>query len=279
MIESQVVPYVLRWRPRSAVAGAHLSGREGSGGDFRRHTTLLRHPDPRRIDLRQTFRDPTGEIHVRQFSQRASVKLLALVDLSGSMNFEARLQIVADFCKVMAVSARKVGDAFGLIGCGAHVRNDVFVAPTRRRGLPQQVHSVLAGAVPRGERSEGLIEGARRVPNERCLVFLISDFLIPQEVVERTLDVLWRHDVIPVMLCEPSMEPRWPRRGLVQLRDLETGRRRLVILRPAIADAWRKAQCEHDAALERLFNRHGRVPLRLFDRLNFDHLVRYWAAR
>jgi hypothetical protein len=279
MIEVRVVPYVLRWRPHSAVPGAHVSAREGSGGDFRRHTTLLRHPDPRRIDLRQTFRDPMADVHVRQFAQRSSVKLMTLVDLSGSMNFDARMQVAADFCKVMAASAHEAGDSFGLIGCDAHVRDDVYLAPSRRRGLAQRVHALLTGATAGGAVGNGLIEAARRVPNERCLVFLISDFLMPLDVVEAALALLWRHDVVPVRLCESTTEPPWPTRGVIQLRDLETGRLRLVVLRPAVIEAWRAAQREHDQRLEQLFNEHGRVPLRLFDRLDLDRLARYWAAR
>lgn len=278
-IESRVITYVLRWRPLSAAAGAHPSAREGSGGDFRRHTTLLRYPDPRRIDLRVTLRDPMEEIHVRQFSQRAAIDLVALVDLSGSVGFGHRMQVIADFCAVMASSAHKVGDAFGVIGCGAHVREDVLIPPTRRRGLAQQVRAVLGAATPGGESSAGLIEGARRLPGKRCLVFLISDFLIPLGVAERILAALWRHDVVPVILCESSDEPQWPRSGLLQLRDLETGRQQLVVLRPSLVEAWQRARREHEVEMQRLFDRYGRTPLRLQSPLDLDRVTRYWAAR
>lgn len=279
MMKLQVVPYVLRWRPRSAVAGAHLSAQEGSGGDFQRHTTLLRHPDPRRIDLPRTFLDPMEEIHVREVSQRAAVNLLALVDLSGSMNFAGRMRTVAEFCAVMAASAHKAGDWFGVIGADAHFREDVFIAPTRRRGLAQDVHALLLGAMPGGDSSAGLIQCARRVPHRRSVVFLISDFLFHHSLVEQTLALLWRHDVVPVMLCEQDAEPQWPRRGLMQLRDLETGRRRLVMLRPAIARDWHRARREHERALQRLFDLYGRTPLRLFERLDVNRLAQYWSAR
>src|SRR6186713_2204091 len=102
-MDNRPVPYVLRWRPSTVTAGAHLSTRVGSGGDFRQYASLLRYPDPRRIDLRLTLRDPAGEIHVRQYSQRSAVNVIVLVDLSGSMSFAgsgARIGVVADLCAV-----------------------------------------------------------------------------------------------------------------------------------------------------------------------------------
>jgi uncharacterized protein (DUF58 family) len=273
------VPYILRWRPNTVAAGAHPSGREGSGGAFKQHASLLRHPDPRRIDLRVTLRDPAGDIHVRQFSQRSAVSLIALLDLTGSMGFDApesRMRAVAGLCAVLAASAHKMGDRFGLIGCDARVREDVFVPATRRRGLDREVHALLMKQAPGGASAKGLIEGARRVPATRSLVFLMSDFLMPIALVERTLAALWRHDVIPLMFRERLELPAW---GLLQLRDLESGRRRLILLRPKVLKDWQQRQEEHDDTLRQVFARHGRTPLRVFDRMDWDALARYLTAR
>ncbi len=63
--------YRLAWRSRAVRAGAHRSTHRGTGGLFRDLASLLEHPDPRRIDVRQSLRDPFEAIHVRRFEQRA----------------------------------------------------------------------------------------------------------------------------------------------------------------------------------------------------------------
>ena len=282
MTNIRIVPYTLRWRPGTVAAGAHVGTREGSGGAFRGHTSLLRHPDPRRIDLRVTLQDPMGGIHVRQFSQRSAVDVIALVDLSGSMSFVdivPRPLVVAELCAVLAASAHKMGDRFGLIGCDAGVREDVFVAPTRRRGLDLQVMQLLARQLPTSATAVGLVAGARRIPVKRSFVFLLSDFLMPLEAIDNVLSALWRHDVVPVVFGERNGLERLPEWRLAQLRDLETGRRRLLLLRPSVMNAWRRLQEEHHEALRNLFARHGRAPLRLFDRLDVEALASYLSAR
>lgn len=279
MHEARHVPYSLRWHPRQVSAGAHAGAREGSGGDFRRHTSLLRHPDPRRIDLPVTFRDPFGDIHVRQFAQRAAVNVFALVDLSGSMGFvgaTSRLAEVAQLCAVLAYSAHKTGDRFGLIGCDSRVRREVFMPATRRQGVDREVYRRLSSQVPRADNAEGLLEGARQLPVGRSLVFLISDFFLPMPLLQRILEALWRHDVIPVVFRDRVELPSW---GFVQVRDLETRRVRLLLLRPSVRLAWQRMQQEHREAIRRMFARHGRTPLELFDRFDIEVLASYLAAR
>ena len=61
--------YHISWRSRGRHAGSHSSTQRGMGMEFRGHTTLLSYPDPRRIDIRQTIRDPLEQVHVRIFNQ------------------------------------------------------------------------------------------------------------------------------------------------------------------------------------------------------------------
>jgi len=273
------LPYLLRWRPSHVAAGAHTVARAGGGGDFRRHTSLLRHPDPRRIDLRVTLRDPFGEIHVRQFAQRAAVNVYALVDLSRSMGFvgsASRPVAVAELCAVLARSAYKMGDRFGLLGCDSHVRHDFVIPVARRQGLANEVYRRLSSSAARADSAEGLLEGARQLLGTRSLVFLISDFLLPVSLLERILEALWRHDVIPVMFRDKLILPMW---GLAQIRDLENRRVRLLLLRPSVVTAWQRRQHAHDEVVRQVFSRYGRLPVRMFDRFDFDVLARHLTAR
>lgn len=277
----QPVPYRLRWRPGGVSIGAHPALGEGGGGEFRRHVPLLRHPDPRRIDLRMTFRDPLGELHVRQFARSSAIAVVAVVDLSGSMGFQGRvlrMRAVAELCAVLAVSACRTGDRFGLIGCDATVREDIFIPATRRQGLEFEIFDRLVNAEPRGASARALAAAADWLPAGRSLVFLISDFLMPVSQIDETLDALWRHDVAPVAVRDQGEEDDLPAWGLVELTDLETGRRRLVVMRPALREAWRRAGRARRAELDRLFERRGRAAFHLVDRLDTDALTQYLFA-
>jgi len=272
--ELQPIPYRLGWRPEGVLPGAHPGHGEGAEGEFRRHVSLLRYPDPRRIDLRASLRDPFGDLHVRQFSPRRAVAVAALVDLSGSMGFGEDASRIADLCSLLAVSAQRSGDSFALFGCDAQVREEASLPLSRRRGVEFEVRERLLAARPVGRSVDGLFEAADRLPARRSLVFLVSDFLMPLPQIERLLDALWRHDVVPVVVRNTGAESDLPRWGLIEIADLETGGRCLVLMRPALRERWRREAAERNRALDALFARHGRRPFHLVDALDADALAR-----
>ncbi|GLK86065.1 DUF58 domain-containing protein [Ancylobacter defluvii] len=271
----QPLPYRLRWRPQGILPGAHPGHGEGTEGEFRRHVPLLRHPDPRRLDLRASLRDPYGELHVRQFAPRRAVPVAALVDLSGSMRFgDTVAGGVADLCALLALSAARSGDSFVLFGCDGQVREAASLPFARRRGIEVEVRQRLVGARPSGMTATGLIEAAGRLPPRRAFVFLVSDFLMPMPEIERLLDALWRHDVVPVLVGAGALEDALPRWGLVELADLETGAPRLVVMRPTLRERWRRQARERWQALQRLFAERGLRSFELRGALDTDALAR-----
>jgi len=272
--ELQPIPYRLGWRPEGVLPGAHPGHGEGAEGEFRRHVSLLRHPDPRRIDLRASLSDPFGELHVRQFSPRRAIAVAALVDLSGSMGFGEDATRIADVIAQLALSAQRSGDSFALFGCDAHVREEASLPLSRRRGVEFEVRERLLAAHPAGRSVDGLFEAADRLPARRSLVFLVSDFLMPLPQLERLLNVLWHHDVVPVVVRDSGAESELPRWGLIEIADLETGGSRLVLMRPSLRERWRREADERHRALDALFARHGRRPFHLVDQLDADALAR-----
>lgn len=270
----QPLPYRLRWRPQGILPGAHPGHGEGTEGEFRRHVPLLRHPDPRRLDLRASLRDPYGELHVRQFAPRRAVPVAALVDLSGSMRFgDAVAGGVADLCALVALSAQRAGDSFALFGCDAHLREEASLPFGRRRGQEDEVRRRLAAARPSGRAATGLIEAAEQLPTRRSLVFLISDFLMPIDGPRCLLDALWRHDVVPVIVGDSMLDQALPRWGLIELADLETGASRLVFMRPSLRQRWRDEAQARRNTLHRLFTERGLRAFELGDRLDADALA------
>ncbi len=271
----QPIAYRLRWRPAGVLPGAHPGHGDGAEGEFRRHVDLLRQPDPRRIDLRASLRDPYGRLHVRQFSPRRAVPVAALVDLSGSMRFGGAVAgRVAQFARLIALSALRSGDSFGLFAADGHLREDVLLPFARRPGLDGEVAARLEHALPGGAGSDGLLEAAALLPGRRALVFLISDFLMPPRALDTLLDALWRHEVVPVVVSTATLEEGLPRWGFIETADLESGAARLVFMRPRLRERWIAAGRARRAALDATFARRGLRPVALRDRLDVEALTR-----
>jgi uncharacterized protein (DUF58 family) len=276
--EAADVPYRLAWRGAGVRIGAHRGKMEGTGGLFRDFDTLVRSPDPRRIDLRMSMRDPYGTLFVRRFEQKTAITVYALVDLSASMSFTgniAKMQVVADLVAALAASTRRIGDSFGLIGADEHIVPQFFLPATRSRGGEEDMVMRLRAYVPRGHGAEGLIEAANYVAGRRKLVFVLSDFYMPLARVEALFEALSQHDVVPIVLKDRRELDDLPRYGLVSLVDLETGRRRLLAMRPSLREKWRHLAAEQMHALRALAARYGRPPFEIVGPVNWDRLGAY----
>ena len=77
------------------------------------------------------------------------------------------------------------------------------------------------------------------------------------------------------MLADSAEGADLPRWGLASLTDLETGRRRLAVMRPALYERWQRHARERQAALAAVCARHARPLTRLTDRLDSRAL---WEA-
>ena len=160
--------------------GHHRSARGDSGFEFRGHASLLDAPDPRRLDLHASLRDPFGDWRVRIYSQRKSVPVTVVADLSASMSFTGRapkLAVLADFVESLAWSVWRTGDSFGFVGC------DSACAPTccsrkPARGAGQRSRAGCA-LHPAERDARGLLAAPRHLSRQRALLFLVSDFHLP----------------------------------------------------------------------------------------------------
>lgn len=249
---------------RGHFPGHHRSTRGSSGFEFRGHASLLDAPDPRRIDLHASLRDPFGTWRVRIHSERQSIPLMVVADLSASMSFrgrEARTEVLADLVDSLAWSAWRHGDGFGFIGCDSEVRADLLQVPTRQRGAGAELARTLRAMHPTGRDARGLLDAPRHLGRQRALLFLVSDFHLPVETIAAVLDGFAAHDVVPVVLWDPIECGLSAARGLARVIDPETGRQRLVWWRPALRSRWQRWWAERRETLVGLFARHRLKPL------------------
>jgi hypothetical protein len=278
MASAATISYRPRERAEGVLVGAHRGRSAGGQGVFLDQVPYLRQPDPRRIDLRLTLRDPFENVYVRRYQQRLAIVLYAVVDLSRSMSFEGtakKMALVADLCSSLARSAHEIGDAFGIIGCDSTVRDDFFFPATRHRGIEPTIAQRFREFIPQQRTAVGLLQAAQYLAGKRKLVFLISDFRFPLAELEAILESLSRHDIAPIMVSDSAEERDLPPFGLIDLRDLESGAGRVVFMRPALRRRWQSEAEERRNKLNRLFLRYGRPPFELKDRFDADALSRH----
>jgi uncharacterized protein (DUF58 family) len=271
--------YRIGWRAGGHRPGHHLSRQPGGGFAFRGYAPLLAAPDPRRLDLHASLRDPFEQWVVRLYHQKSSIPVYLVADLSASMGFAGtarKLDLLADFCASLGYSAYRTGDPFGFIGCDTAVRGDFLLAPSHAKGAAMEMSLRLRAFAPTGTAATGLAAAADYLGRQRCLVFVASDFHFPGALLEALLASLARHDVVPVVLWDSAEFERLPRFGIGLVRDSESGRRRPVLMRTALRSRIAAAYAERRRHLERAFAPYGRKPLFMIDRFSAEAMTGYF---
>ncbi len=271
--------YRISWRTSDARVGAHPSRQTGSGSAFSHHAGLLEAPDPRRLDVHASLRDPFDRLRFRVYRQTGPVPVILIADLSASMGFHGRgdkLRVVADLCTALAEAAWQTGDPFGFIGCDDGLRGDWLQLPRLQRGTGAALAERLRDFVPTAASAEGLLQAPNVLGRRRSLVFLVSDFHLPDRLLERLLAALSRHDVVPTICWDEAEYRDLPRFGWARLRDPETGREHGLLLRPRLRQRIQARFAERRSQLEALLRRHGRRPLYLSSRFEPGDVTRYF---
>ncbi|MBK7664005.1 MAG: VWA domain-containing protein [Sterolibacteriaceae bacterium] len=272
--------YKVGWRARGQRQGFHASASQGSGMEFVGHAPLAGYGDPRRIDIRASLANPTGDWLVRLHRTRAALPVCVVLDLSASMGFAGvrrKLDVVRQFVASAGFSARRTGDAFGLIAADDSIREQVWLPLTHARSAAQTALARLEG-VAASHGSAGLLEALHWLPRNRALVFLVSDFHFPLDMLAQLLDGLAHHDVVPVVVWDEAEARRLPGFGLVELADPETGQRRTVLMRASLRRRWIEAVAQRRGALRDCFITHRTRPFFVDGDFDADALTRYFLG-
>lgn len=268
---AQAFTYQINWRSRSHHTGYHRGAQNGLGVEFRGNVPLVDYPDARRIDLRESIRDPGEQVHVRIFNQKTATPVAAVCDLSGSMRFGGKMRLMAEIAASVAYSAYQAADTFSFIGFDDAVREDWFTPPSYRMHDAFELVSRLEDYEPADSGCDGLLEVGRYLGQTRSLVFLVSDFHMPLELLEQSLNMLSRHHVVPVVLWNAGEYRSLPGFGLGTIVDPENGQQRTLFFRSALKQRFMQAFAERRETLETLFMRYEIPPCFIED--NFDAQV------
>lgn len=271
--------YTVPWRSNSAHLGGHKGTQRGLGFEYRGNVPLVDYPDARRMDLRQSLRDPYGQVQVKLYNQDNTTPVFAVCDLSSSMQYrglQRKLDIAKEIAASVACSAHEASDLFGFIGYHQQVEETLTLP------LSHHVHQAFEMIEQLGDfkrqhvGSHGILEVPQYLSQQRGLVFWISDFHMPLDLIAEALNMMSLHQVIPVVLWDAHEYRALPRFGFGNLVDPETGRNRVIFFREAIRAQFQAAFAARREALEDLFERYDSPGHFIEGGFDADALSRYF---
>ncbi|MGD9696480.1 MAG: DUF58 domain-containing protein [Thermoleophilia bacterium] len=213
--------------------GERRGRRPGPGGEPAVTRSYEEGDDVRWVDWPLSAR--VGEPMVRVPEIEPVLTAWAFVDRSPSMAFgtvgQTKADLAAEVLAGLGVVMRRRGDRLGVVASAAGGIDLVRPPRADRRGLVAALAAVDRVPVPEegGGRTDlvSAIGALGRIARHRGAVVLISDFPL-QPGLERAIGALGRtHEIIAIEVRDPR-ERDLPPLGPVHLRDMETGRRRLI---------------------------------------------------
>lgn len=264
----------LAWRlarlQNGLAAGRHPALWRGAGEVFADVAEFLQHPDARRLDIRRTLTDPFGNLQVRRFQQRVRTEVHILLDASASLAAQAasdRQGLAALIAAGMARATVAGGDPAVLhIGAGERLLHS---GPRLRNPAASLGCEALVRQLqPAGQGLSGLVQASGALPRHGVFVILISDFDTSPAELADLLQHLRPRPVLPVWLRDSGLEDPGEGFGLMELRDPETGRTRLVLRTTRRAARLRDALTARRQDLRHIFAQQGLTPLEVCDSLD-----------
>lgn len=248
--------YVVPWKSASIQLGSHRGTQRGLGFEYRGNVNLVDYPDARRMDIRQTIRDPFEQVQVRQFNQESTTPVYVLSDLSSSMQFKGKrrkLDKAMEIATAVANAAYQAGDLFSLIGYNDEVIEDFTLPLSRDLHQSKSVIEYLQHYQTMRVGTEGLSEAPNYLSQDRSLIFWVSDFHMPLTVIEKAMAAMSAHKVIPVILWDDQEYKSLPKLGFSTMIDPETGLNRTIFFRKELKEKFVTQFEQRKQALDTLF--------------------------
>jgi uncharacterized protein (DUF58 family) len=214
--------------------GEYHSAFKGHGLSFDSVREYQYGDDIRSIDWNVSAR--MRNLFVKQYIEERELSVVLMIDMSGSTEFgsgmrkrDLILEVAALFLNLAQINHDRVSV------CIFTDRVERYVRPKKGRRFILKVLDEILKHQPEGRKTDisGAIDFIQRVLKKRSIIFIISDFLAPDDSFVLKMKLLARkHDIIPVQVSDPlEKESRFF--GLTEFVDLETGK---VFLSDAIPE-------------------------------------------
>ncbi|MCO8120156.1 DUF58 domain-containing protein [Stieleria sp. TO1_6] len=220
------IPLSARGPMLGTVSGRHQSPHRGSSVEFAQYRRYQPGDDLRRLDWRAYGR--SDRFYVKEFEADTNLRLVFVVDASGSMGFGQKLHVARQIVAMLAYLAIGQGDAVGLVAAGESAGR--FIPPRRIAGQVTVLFNELQSITADGPTTiETTLHEMAETIRERAMVVVISDLLFQPASLRSGLEHLAfrKHDLALLHLMDPrELRPDWDRP--VRLQDLESDESLLV---------------------------------------------------
>jgi uncharacterized protein (DUF58 family) len=210
------------------LSGEYHSVFKGRGMEFDEVREYQPGDDIRAIDWNVTAR--SGHPYVKQYVEERELTVFFLVDLSASGMFGSvhhlKNEVAAELCSLLAFSAIKNNDKVGLVVFTDKV--ELFIPPQKGSTHVLRLIREILHFSPEhtGTDINAALDYFGRIMHKRAVLFVISDFFAPD--YKKSMAILARrHDLIAVSITDPREEVL-PNVGLIELKDAESGKTRIV---------------------------------------------------
>ncbi len=253
-----------RRKVEDMLSGAYRSIFKGQGIEFEDVRRYSPGDDVRAIDWKVTAR--THFPHVRTFREERELTVMLLVDVSASGKFgsgsRAKSDWIAEIGALLAFSAITNNDKVGLLLFSDRVEK--YLPPKKgTRHVLRVIRELLVADVEGRKTDLGMaLAFLQNVQRRRGVCFLITDLIVPPCRHELML-AAQHYDLITIGVRDPH-EHAYPKIGLIEMRDLETGERRMVDTGdPAVQEHLRQTAEERHRAHAELMRRidAGYIPI------------------
>lgn len=210
------------------LAGEYRSSFKGMGIEFEDVREYQHGDDVRTIDWNVTAR--TGKPHVKQFMEERELTLFFMIDISASGNFtsvdKSKKEVAAQIFALLAFAASHNNDNIGLILFSDEI--ELYIKPGKGKNhVLYMIHKILE-LEPKSKKTDITVglDFLRKVRKNRCVTFLFSDF-IADDFEDDLSSIARAYDLVCVKISD-LREKELPSRGIIEIRDSETGEVRAV---------------------------------------------------
>ena len=217
-----------------ALAGSYHSAFKGQGIDFEEVREYQPGDEVRSIDWNVTAK--MGFPFVKQYREERELTILLAIDISNSgvwgSSERTKRERLAELGALLSFSANRNGDKVGLLLFSDQVEK--YLPPAKGQKHVLRILREILFHKNQSKRTD-LNEGLRflnRVMRRRAVVFLLSDFIIPEyDSEEETIENIFlkelsttrrRHDLVCCQIHD-KIEKEIPNVGRVHFEDAETG--------------------------------------------------------
>jgi uncharacterized protein (DUF58 family) len=243
---------------RNIFAGEYHSAFKGRGMAFSEVRAYQPGDDVRAIDWKVTAR--YNQPFVKLFEEERELKIILMVDVSGSQEFgtthQLKQDMITEVAAILAFSAIQNNDNIGIVFFSDIIED--YIPPKKGRSQVLRIIRDLIEFQPKNRKTNisKALKFVSNVIKKRSIIFVISDFM--DEGFENAIkEVKAKHDLIGLKIYD-QRETTLPPLGLVKFKDAETGQNIWIDatdkkVRKSFEDWWSQSERK----LKELFHKCG----------------------